>query len=217
MQSSHDDAPLIITIGRQMGCGGRELGRLLASRLGIGYYDKELLIDVARQAGMPPEYLASKDERTPSFLSGVMSFTFGHSPINFYATPSAISDDNLYAIQSDYIRELGRKESCVIVGRTSDYILRDHPRCVNVFLHASDEDCARRIMERGDVKTHQEAKALAARTNKIRAAYYNFFTDRRWGNAATYDLCINTSLMSMEQVADVVLFYIKQRYGIDCI
>ncbi|MBP3890095.1 MAG: cytidylate kinase family protein, partial [Muribaculaceae bacterium] len=68
MQSSHDDAPLIITIGRQMGCGGRELGRLLASRLGIGYYDKELLIDVARQAGMPPEYLASKDERTPSFL-----------------------------------------------------------------------------------------------------------------------------------------------------
>lgn len=86
MQSSHDDAPLIITIGRQMGCGGRELGRLLASRLGIGYYDKELLIDVARQAGMPPEYLASKDERTPSFLSGVMSFTFGHSPVNFYAT-----------------------------------------------------------------------------------------------------------------------------------
>lgn len=105
----------------------------------------------------------------------------------------------------------------MIVGRTSDYILRDHPRCVNVFLHASDEDCARRIMERGDVKTHQEAKALAARTNKIRAAYYNFFTDRRWGNAATYDLCINTSLMSMDQVADVVLFYIKQRYGIDCI
>ena len=95
MQSSHDDAPLIITIGRQMGCGGRELGRLLASRLGIGYYDKELLIDVARQAGMPPEYLASKDERTPSFLSGVMSFTFGSACFlissGYSTSPSATS------------------------------------------------------------------------------------------------------------------------------
>lgn len=216
MKSLPPEPPLIITIGRQMGCGGRELGQLLASRLGIGYFDKELLHDAARAAGMTATFLEDKDEHTPSFLSGVLSFTFGHSPVNFYATPSAISDDRLYAIQSDYIRHLGEHTSCVIVGRTADYILRDHPRCVNVFLHASEADCIRRIMRRGDVATEAEARALAQRTNKIRASYYNFYTDRKWGRASTYDLTINTSLMSMEQVAEVILFYIRQRYGIDC-
>lgn len=204
---------LIVTVGRQMGCGGRELGQLLSRRLGIGYYDKELLAEAAHSAGMAPEILSEKDEHSPTFLNGVLSFTFGHSPVNFYGTPSAISDESLYTIQSDFIRHLGDTESCVIVGRTADYVLRDHPRCVNVFLHASPEDCARRIVERGDVKTLQEAMHLAKRTNKIRASYYNFYTDRKWGNAATYDLTINTSLLSMDQVADVIINYIRTRYG----
>lgn len=207
------ESPLIVTLGRQMGCGGRELGRLLADRLGIGYYDKELLVDSATAAGMSPEFLKSRDEQSPTFMSSVMTFAYGHSPFNFYGAPSVIGDDNLYALQSDYIRQLGERESCVIVGRTADYILRDHPRMVSVFLYATPEDCARRIMERGDVKTLEEARALATRTNKIRASYYNFYTDRKWGRAATYDLCVNTSLMSMEQVADLIEHYINLRYG----
>lgn len=205
--------PLIVTLGRQMGCGGRELGRLLADRLGIGYFDKELLVDSARAAGMNPEFLKSRDEQSPTFMSSVMTFAYGHNPFNFYGAPSVIGDDNLYAIQSDYIRRLGQSQSCVIVGRTADYILRDHPRMVSVFLYASPDDCARRIMERGDVNTIEEARDLAKRTNKIRASYYNFYTDRKWGRASTYDLCVNTSLMTMEQVVDLIEHYITLRYG----
>lgn len=214
---SHKDSkhPLVITIGRQMGCGGRYLGRMLAERLGIGYYDRELLVNAAQAAGIAPEFMQTRDEKSPAFLSGLLSFTFGHNPVHFYGTSSVISDDKVYALQSDCIRRLGDSESCVIVGRTADYVLRHHPRCVNVFLHADIEDCAHRLLERGAAATLSEARALVNRTNKIRASYYNFFTDRRWGYASTYDLTFNTSRMSIEQIADVIIYYIKTRYGDD--
>lgn len=205
------DNNFVITIGRQFGSGGRELGKTIASRLGIAYYDKELLHEAARHAGVSKEFFEKSDEKFPSFLSGVLSFSMGFNPITCYSGSTSISDDSVYRSQSDFIHAIAARESCVIVGRTADYILRDHPRCINIFVHAPVEERVRRIMKRGDRTTPEQAKALSDKTNKLRAAYYNFYTDKRWGDAASYDLTIDSSRMTMDAIAAVVQAYVEQR------
>lgn len=205
--------PIVITIGRQFGSGGRELGRKLADRLGFKYYDKELLREAAQQAGVSDEFFKRNDERFPSFLNGVFSFAFGLNPVNFYAGSTSISDDSLYRAQSDFIHSLADKENCIIVGRTADYVLRDHSRLVNLFVHAPAESCARRIMGRDEETTSLEkAKAKAQKMNKLRANYYNFYTDKTWGAAESYDLSIDTSLMPMSDVVEVIAEYLRRRF-----
>lgn len=205
---------IVVTIGRQFGSGGRELGRKLAERLGFKYYDKELLSEAAKQAGVSTEFFGKNDERFPSFLNGVFSFAFGFSPINCYAGSTSISDDSLYRAQSDFIHSLAEKDSCVIVGRTSDYVLRDHPRTVNVFVHAPADKCAERIVGRSaDNMSVEKARVKAQRVNKLRANYYNFYTDKEWGAAASYDLTFDTSLMPMDDIVEVICCYINRRFG----
>ncbi len=152
---------VVVTIGRQFGSGGRELGRKLADRLGARYYDKELLREAARRAGMSEEFFERRDERFPSFINGVFSFAFGYNSVNCYSGSTSISDDSIYRAQSDFIHSLADGEDCVIVGRTADYVLRDHPRVVNVFVHAPEDVCVERIMRRGepDMPTPEKAKA----------------------------------------------------------
>ncbi|MBQ9076409.1 MAG: cytidylate kinase-like family protein [Muribaculaceae bacterium] len=204
----------VITIGRQFGSGGRELGKLLADTLGIAYYDKELLCEAAKQAGVSKEFFEKSDERFPSFLSGMLSFNMGYNPMSFYAASTSISDDSIYRAQSDFILSIARKESCVIVGRSADYILREHPRCLKLFIHAPIEDCIRRIMKRGDKTTAEQARTLAEKTNKLRSHYYNFYTDKKWGDAASYDLTFDSSLLPMESIVAIVKEYITRRFGI---
>lgn len=201
----------VITVGRRFGSGGRELGRLLAERLGIAYYDKELLAEAARRSGLSCEFFERHDERFPRYINGLFSFAQGYQPINTYAGGSAIGGDSAHQAMNDMIRALAERESCVIVGRTADYILRDHPRCVNIFVHAPEEHCIDRIMRRGDIDDRDKAHALARKTNKLRAHYYNFFTDKRWGDAGSYHLTIDSSAMTMEQVADTVIDYLRHR------
>lgn len=209
-----DNNNFVITIGRQFGSGGRELGRMLAERLGIGFYDKKLLAEAARESGMCAEFFEKADEKAPSFLSGLFSFNFGYNPLPCYAGSTSISDDSIYRAQSDFIVSLARKGSCVIVGRSADYILRDCPRCVNLFVHASMEDRIARIMKRGDGTTPEQARSMAEKTNKLRANYYNFYTDKTWGDAASYDLTFNSSLLSMEDIVELVVSYIERRFHI---
>ncbi len=208
-----DKQPIVITIGRQFGSGGRELGRKLADRLGYDYYDKELLREAARHAGVSEEFFARNDERFPSFLNGVFSFAFGLSTVNCYAGSTSISDDSLYRAQSDFIHSLADKKPCVIVGRTSDYVLRDHSRLVNLFVHAPIEARVSRIMSRSDSDmTPEKARAKAAKVNKLRASYYNFYTDKTWGDAASYDLSLDTSLMPMDELVEVIVEYLRRRF-----
>lgn len=202
----------VITIGRQFGSGGRELGKMLAEKLGIGYYDKELLCEAAKQAGVSMEFFEKKDERFPSLLGGVLPFNMGYNPISFYSASSSISDDSIYRAQCDFILSVAKRQSCVIVGRSADYILRDHPRCLNIFIHASIGDCINRIMKRGDKPSAEQARILAEKTNKLRAHYYNFYTDKRWGDAASYDLTFNSSRLPIEDIADIVKDYIIHRF-----
>ena len=207
-----DEKNFVITIGRQFGSGGRELGKLLASKLGIAYYDKELLWEAAKSAGVSPEFFENSDEKFPRFLSGMFSFAMGYQPYNFYSGSTSISDDNLYRAQSDFIHKIAEQHSCVIVGRSADYILRDHPRCVNVFVHAPMDECVKRIMTRGDKPTKEQARAMAEKTNKLRANFYNFYTDKTWGDAKTYDLTIDSSSMSMDNIAEVIMDYVRRRF-----
>ena len=209
-----NDSNFVITIGRQFGSGGCELGKLLAETLGIDYYDRRLLGEAAKQSGVNPEFFERSDERAPSFLSGLFSFSYGYSSFHCYNGSSAISDDSIYRAQSDVIRAIAAKGSCVIVGRSADYILRDHPRCLNIFVHASMDDRIARIMRRGDKTTPEQARAIAEKTNKLRAAYYNFYTDKTWGDAASYDLTINSSLLSMPQIVALITDYLRARFNI---
>lgn len=201
----------VITIGRQFGSGGRELGKLLAKKLGINYYDKELLAHAAERSGLSSEFFERHDERFPRFINGLFSFAQGYQPINSYAGGSAISSDSVYSAMDKLIRELAEKESCVIVGRTADYILRNHPRCVNLFVHAPIDHCVNRIMERGDINDADKARTLAQRTNKLRANYYNFYSDKRWGDASSYHLTLDSSAMPMDALADTVVDYLRHR------
>lgn len=203
---------IVVTIGRQFGSGGRELGKLLAESLGFKYYDKELLNEAARRVGMSSDFFERNDERAPSFINGIFSFSFGFAPTNVYAGSSSISDDCLYRAQSDFIKSLAEEGSCVIVGRSADYVLRDHPRCVKLFVHAPMECCVDRIIARDSSLSREKARARAEKVNRLRSGYYNFYTDKVWGAAESYDMTLDTSLMSMEDIVGVVKEYLKRRF-----
>ena len=208
-----DNQTFVITIGRQFGSGGRELGSKLAKELGIAYYDKELLEEAAKQAGISEDIIERSDERFPSFFNAFIPVSIGYNPAASYlSSSSTISADNLYKAQSDVIETIAQRHSCVIVGRSADYVLRNHPRLVSIFIHANMDDCIDRIMGRGDCKTREEARAKAEKTNKLRASYYNFYTDKTWGNAASYDLTINSSTMSMDKIVKIVAYFVRCRF-----
>lgn len=203
---------IVITIGRQFGSGGRELGRRLASALHIGYYDKELLYNAARRAGVTTDFFERSDEKAPTFFNGLFSFAMGFNPAATFAGATAISDDGLYRAQSDFIHSLAQQESCVIVGRTADYVLRDFPGLVSIFVHAPMDQCVARIIAREHDITPAQARSRAERTNKLRAGYYNFYTDKSWGAASSYDLTLDTSLMSMDSLVAIIVEYVRKRF-----
>ena len=205
----------VITIGRQFGSGGRELAKMLAERFSIAYYDKQLLAEAARHAGVDEGFFERSDECFPKFPGTGMSFNMGLSSLPWY-TPSSISDVAIYRDMSAVKKEIADRGPCVIVGRSADYVLRNHPvPVINIFLHATMEDRVARILRRGDTLKESDARALAEKTNRLRANYYNFYTDKRWGDAASYDICLSTSQLSMEAITDVIAAYIHARLGFD--
>lgn len=203
----------VVTIGRSFGSGGRALGRLIAEKMGIGFYDNKLLVKAAEKAGLNLAYTTENDEKLPNHYGNVIPYSLGYYPPSWFGTPTASGPDNIYAAQCEAMRELARTEPCVIVGRTADYVLRDIVPTVNIFLHASDEACAARIMERCEAKSREEAIELVQRTNKLRSNFYNFYTDKQWGHALSYDLCLDSTVAPLEQLADFVIEYIKIKIG----
>lgn len=185
----------VLAIGRQYGSGGREIGRLVAEMLGIDYYDKELLRAAARQSGMSEQVFEAADERSPRFFTNLWSFNLGMNSGLYFMGDSPLSDDYAYRAQSKVIMELADRGPCVMVGRTADYVLREHCRVVSVFIHAPIDDCVLRVMNRGECATKEEARALIEKKNRLRAEYYNFYTDKHWGEASCYDLTLDSSLL----------------------
>ena len=192
----------IITIGREFGAGGGELGRRLARELDIAYYDRDIILKTAKaSAHLTPEQVRRWDERVPH------EFGFTQSLFNFYNRPLS---EELWDAQVRAIREIADRESCVIVGRNADYILRDHPRAVNVFVTGAPEDRVRRLCEQENV-TPEEAEAQMERTDARRASYYDYFSSGKWGEAATYHLCIDSSVLGIEGTADFIREFAERK------
>ncbi|MCM1029489.1 MAG: cytidylate kinase-like family protein [Pseudoflavonifractor sp.] len=208
------DHRVVVTVGRQFGSGGRVFGRLLADRFGLRYYDKELLSEAARRSGLSREFFEKSDEKVPSFIDGLFSFAAGLNPMSYFQGSTAIGDDSIYRAQSDFIRQLAAEGNCVIVGRSADYVLRNDPRLVSIFVHADDDDCMRRILDRDPEMTPDKVRSRMNRVNRVRAAYYNFYTDKTWGAANSYDLTFNTSRMPMDKLVDLTAEYIRSRFDI---
>lgn len=205
------DKKMILTIGRQFGCGGREIGQLLAKELGIGYYDKELIAMAAKESGLCEDVFEKADERASNGLSyafamSYSSFLGGMMPFN-----DILSNDGLFKIQSDVIRDLAEKESCVLVGRCADYILRDKPNCVSFFVHGSPEYRIHKIVERQNL-TVEEAKELMEKTDKSRSAYYNYYTNKTWGEAASYNLSIDASILGVEETVNFMKRFVECKF-----
>ncbi len=197
---------LIISIGRQFGSGGRVIGKALSQKLGIDYYDKELLLLAAKESGISSEFFEQKDEKSHSFFDQAIDFiSAGH-----FQTNSALSNEQLFKIQSDAIQKLANEKSCIIVGRCSDYILRENPNCVSIFLHSSEESRAQRISKRMNI-SESEAITLLRSEDKKRANYYNFYSNKKWGDSATYNLSIDVAKLGEEQTIDLILQYLRMR------
>ncbi len=205
----------VITIGREFGAGGRELGKLLADRLGIEFFDKRLLAEAAKRAGMATETFEEQDEKLPNLMGSSVSFSMGYGSVPWY-NGAAMMADSIYTSLNEVINSLASTRPCVIVGRSANFALRNNPVAqVNLFLHAPIDKRVERILSRGDKMSEKEARSLAIKTDKLRAAYYNFVTDREWGHASTYDLTIDSSKMPMEHIADLIENYIRHRFGIE--
>ena len=201
-----------IAIGRQFGSGGREVGQRVAQLLDINYFDKQLLLEASKASGINQEMFEAADERTPKFFPSLWPLNLAMAGSTFIGdTP--MSDDSIYNAQCQVMKDLVDRKPCVIVGRTADYVLREYCPVISVFLHAPIDDRVNRIMARGDCDTREAAEKRADKANKLRAEYYNFYTDKLWGHADSYDLCIDSSLLGIEGTAQFIVEFVKRRLG----
>lgn len=199
---------IIIAIGRQFGSGGREIGKKLADALGIAYYDKELLAVAAKESGLNREVFEKADEQTSSLLTYALSMGFAYfgspMPENNFMTREGI-----FKIQSDTILGLAERESCVIVGRCADYILRDNPSMISFFISDTMPNRVLRVVNSLNVSV-DEARDLLAKTDKSRAAYYNYYTDKKWGAAASYHFCVDVSVLGVDRTVAYMKLFVEE-------
>lgn len=197
------DGKYVIVVGREYGSGGRRIAKMLADRLGIGYYDKTLLTEASRNMGYLSDIIERSDERRPSFLRSMLSFNYGAPTANIGGT--MVSPEKIYEIQSRVIREICGRESCVIVGRTADYVMRGHPRMLSLFIHAPIEARAAAIIKRGETGDKSQAAAIALKNDNSRESYYNYYTNRSsWGKASNYDLSFDSTRIDDEMIVSIV-------------
>ena len=197
------DKKIIINIGRQFGGGGVAVAMELGRKLGIPVYDKELIKKAAQDSGFSAEFFEESDERKRFFsLSAIFANRFSE-------TENYMSDRGIFKMQSQTIRSLAEQGSAIIVGRCSDYILRDMECTLDVFLTSPLEVRAARIAERTGLSV-EDAAALAEDKDRQRAEYYNYYTYTDWGVASTYDLCIDSSVLGIEGTADFIIDFARK-------
>ena len=196
----------IITIARQFGSGGREIGEALAKALGVKCYDKELISLAAKESGVDPEVFNNVDEKATNSLLYSLSMGLYSFGTGFNADRLPVND-KLYLLQHKIIKKLALDGPCVIVGRCADYILDDRKDVIKLFIYADlDYRVKRAINEKGIKESKAEQTVL--KTDKSRANYYNFYSDRKWGLTENYDLCINRTKLSTQQTVEVIKGYL---------
>lgn len=208
---------LIITIGREFGSAGKNVGLSLSEHLNIPCYDKELLERAAKESEFCEEIFEHHDEKpTSSFL---YSLVMDANALGTYTTAPGLLDmplnQKVFLAQFDTIKKIADNESCVMIGRCADYALADYDNVVRVFIRADEEFKLKRLMNRFkcDEKT---ARDLMKKTDKKRASYYDYYTSKKWGDSSSYDLCLNTSDLGVEGAVNVIMNYIevKKRHGL---
>ncbi|MCI8318786.1 MAG: cytidylate kinase-like family protein [Lachnospiraceae bacterium] len=205
---------VIVTIARHFGSGGKTVGEMLAKDLGINCYEKQIIKMASEESGINEALFNQADEklkRTPLF--------FGKSKQPEYTgkliapdSDEFVSDHNLFNYQAKVIRELAERESCVIIGRAADFVLKDHPNVVSVFVHASKEYCVQQAVERR-AYTGRDVEKFVEKTDKYRSDFYRYYTGQEWTDARNYDLCLNSERLGFEGTMEAIEAYIKVRFG----
>ena len=209
---------LVVAIGREFGSGGKEIGQKLADRLNIKCYDSELLSIAAKNSGFCEEILQKNDEKpTNSFLYSLVMDTYsmsGYTSAPFVDMPL---NHKVFLAQFEAIKKLASEESCVIVGRCADYALAGDPDCVSVFIHADMDFRLKRIKADSDKEFKDDNKVIDCinKTDKKRANYYNYYSSKKWGDARSYDFCLDSSILGIDKTVDMIIEYLKIRYPED--
>ena len=202
---------IIINVGRQLGSGGHDIGRMLALDFGAKYYDREQLNLAAKESGFSEKFFEQHDEKR-GFLKGLFNMQTSHfSGGSMYKTN--FSQESLFQFQSDAIMKAAKEGSCVFVGRCADYVLRDFPNTVNVFVSASMEYRVSQIMNKQHLD-EDSARAFIEKRESERAEYYNYYTGKKWGHAASYDICIDSSVLGILESEKIIAAFIKKKFGL---
>ena len=202
---------IIINVGRQLGSGGHDIGRMLALDFQAKYYDRELLNLAAKESGFSEKFFEQNDEKK-GFLKGLFNMQTSHvSGGSMYKTN--FSQESLFQFQSDAIQKAAKEGSCVFVGRCADYILRDFPNTVNIFITASMKYRIQQIMNKQHMEYEEARKFIESKESK-RAAHYNYYTGKKWGAAESYDLCIDSSVLGFVETEKIIAEFIRKKFNI---
>ena len=200
---------IIINVGRQLGSGGHDIGRMLALDFGAKYYDRELLNLAAKESGFSEKVFEQNDERK-GFFKGLFNMGSPHvNSGNLYK--SNVSQESLFQFQSDAIIKAAKEGSCVFVGRCADYVLRDFPNAVNIFITASMDYRVRQIMNKQHLD-EDAARAFIEKRESQRAEYYNYYTGKKWGHASSYDLCVDSSVLGLVDTEKIIAEFIRKKF-----
>lgn len=210
-QTANKPEPFIINIGRSLGSGGRAIGHILAKDFDIAYYDREILNLAAKESGFCAEVFERNDEKNRFLrtLGNIIPFIGGGA--TYY--DNELSNENLFRIQSEAIRKAAADHSCIFIGRCADYVLHDNPRCVNVFITANMEDRIASVMKWNNC-TAEKAQEIIEKGDSERASFYNFYSSGTWGAASTYHLCINSSVLGIEETAVLIKNFVIQKLNL---
>lgn len=204
-----DMSSKIITITRQYGSGGHDIAKALAEKLGIPFYDKELISLIAKESGVAPEVFEHADEKAANSLLYSLSLGLYNYGNGFSSSMGDLPiNDKLYILQHRIIKEKAESEHFVVVGRCADYILKDHPDVVKVYIYADLESRIKRAVDRQDIEPAR-AKQAVVKADKNRANYYSFYSGQKWGQVDNYDLCINSTNLSTDQAVKLITDYLE--------
>lgn len=203
---------IVVTIARQYGSGGRTIGKMLAEKLGIHFYDKELMKLASDESGINEALFVNADEK----IKSTSLFRIAHNAYNGELIPPEsddfISTQNLFNYQAKIIKGLAEEESCVIVGRCADFILKDYDNVLSVFIHAPHEYCMEQAAGKHSMPS-KELERFIIKTDKHRADYYKYYTGREWSDARNYDLCLNSSKLGYDRCVEEIISYINVRFS----
>ena len=200
---------IIINVGRQLGSRGHDIGRMLALDFQAKYYDREIMNLAAKESGFSEKFFEQNDEKK-GFLKGLFNVQTSHlSGGSLYKTN--FSQESLFQFQSDAIRKAAKESSCVFVGRCADYVLRDFDNVVNIFVTASLDYRIEQIMNKQHLD-HDAARKFIEQKESSRAAYYNYYTGKKWGAAESYDLCIDSSILGLMETEKLIAQFIRKRF-----